>query len=194
MPTVVTSSMFAEHQVRECTPCQFTTSHFLRVNSSPILQIVCSTRPISISLSLDVCYHPVASKPPPSGHRINFDKNAKKRSTNAEEGWVWLWRRGSSLRTSGQAHNWSWRLGRRRKQVTKEQVLFTLIRDKLKDTIPRIEASEKESLVASYLVPILGILLLVAVFFLIVCLYKRSKAYFFALSLSPLKIMLQLGN
>ena len=45
--------------------------------------------------------------------------------------------------------------------------------DKLKVHIPRIEASEKESVVASYLIPILGILLLVAVFLLIVCLYKR---------------------
>ena len=44
-------------------------------------------------------------------------------------------------------------------------------------------------MVASYLVPILGILLLVAVFFLIVCLYKRLKvAHFFAISFSPLDV------
>ena len=43
-------------------------------------------------------------------------------------------------------------------------------------------------MVASYLVPILGILLLVAVFFLIVCLYKRLKTYFYVISFFPLDV------
>ena len=54
------------------------------------------------------------------------------------------------------------------------------LRDTLNDNIDRMAAaSEKENTVAFYLIPILGIFLLVAVVLLVVCLFKRFNPKLF---------------
>ena len=54
------------------------------------------------------------------------------------------------------------------------------LRDTPNDNIDRMaSASEKENTVAFYLIPILGIFLLVAVVLLVVCLFKRFNPKLF---------------
>ena len=180
--------MFAEHmhQVRECTPVyhpalpksqlvpNFTNSLF---NSSHINKLIvgCMLPSSSIQTSSQLT----------SNQLWQECKAAKHQCWRRLGLTLTTWQQSTDICTSSQLILET----RKTEKAGKEQVLFTLIRDKLKVHIPRIEASEKESVVASYLIPILGILLLVAVFLIIVCLYKRLKvALFFAISFSSLDV------